>query len=169
MEINHTPRMSFDASETHCCPPFHSEEWDNQNFEFDDKLFVRGTTVNVFHIPLTMGHMMKKCWAAITAAGANSPDEFVLLSHDPSPWKGEHLFSVTKEVPDLPTVRLSGTFRTKVYEGPYKKVPEWCADMEEAVHAEGKSVEKLYWFYTTCPKCAKHYGKNYVVAFAKVA
>jgi len=25
-----------------------------------------------------------------------------------------------------------------------------------------------FFYYTTCPKCAKHYGKNYVVAFAEV-
>jgi len=26
----------------------------------------------------------------------------------------------------------------------------------------------MYFFYTTCPTCAKHYGKNYVVGVAKV-
>lgn len=28
--------------------------------------------------------------------------------------------------------------------------------------------EKYYFHYTSCPKCAKIYGHNYVVAFAKV-
>jgi NMD protein affecting ribosome stability and mRNA decay len=32
----------------------------------------------------------------------------------------------------------------------------------------GEVAEKTYFFYTTCPRCAKHYGKNYVVAVAKV-
>ncbi len=27
---------------------------------------------------------------------------------------------------------------------------------------------ELYFFYTTCPKCAKAYGKHYVVLFAQV-
>jgi len=26
----------------------------------------------------------------------------------------------------------------------------------------------MYFFYTTCPTCAKHHGKNYVVGVAKV-
>jgi len=30
------------------------------------------------------------------------------------------------------------------------------------------AMEKLFFFYTTCPKCAKAYGKNYVVLLAKV-
>jgi len=27
---------------------------------------------------------------------------------------------------------------------------------------------KLYFFYTTCPRCAQKYGKNYVVILAQV-
>jgi hypothetical protein len=35
--------------------------------------------------------------------------------------------------------------------------------------AEKKTeVRKLYLFCTTCPKCAKYYGKNYVVLPAQV-
>jgi hypothetical protein len=40
--------------------------------------------------------------------------------------------------------------------------------METYVQAKGKKMDTLYFFYTTCPKCAKHYGKNYVVEVAKV-
>ncbi|MGD9980573.1 MAG: hydrolase [Hyphomonadaceae bacterium] len=31
-----------------------------------------------------------------------------------------------------------------------------------------KCAERIYLFYTTCPKCAKAYGKNYVVAVAQL-
>ena len=34
--------------------------------------------------------------------------------------------------------------------------------------ARGKKLETLYFGYTTCPACAKAYGENYVVLFAKV-
>ncbi len=64
---------------------------------------------------------------------------------------------------------LSGTFRTKVYEGPFSKVPEWAADMRAAVARTGRQVAKIYFAYTTCPRCAKAYGKNYVVLFARLA
>ena len=33
---------------------------------------------------------------------------------------------------------------------------------------KAKEKEKIYVFYTTCPKCAKVYGKNYTVLLAKV-
>jgi hypothetical protein len=40
--------------------------------------------------------------------------------------------------------------------------------MERWVRAQGRELETLYFYYTTCPPCAKRYGKNYVVAIAKV-
>jgi len=40
--------------------------------------------------------------------------------------------------------------------------------MERLVEERRKRLETLYFFYKTCPCCAKHYGKNYVVGVAKV-
>jgi hypothetical protein len=37
------------------------------------------------------------------------------------------------------------------------------------VAERGKKLEKLYFAYTTCPGCAKVYGKNHVVLFARVS
>jgi len=69
----------------------------------------------------------------------------------------------------LPTVEpRGGDFLTKVFEGPYSDARQWCAEMERHVTAEGRQLDTLYLFYTTRPRCAKHYGKNYVVGVAKV-
>jgi hypothetical protein len=43
-----------------------------------------------------------------------------------------------------------------------------AAAMEAQVEAKGKHLDTMYFFYTTCPKCARHYGKNDVVGVAKV-
>ena len=29
-------------------------------------------------------------------------------------------------------------------------------------------MQRLFFYYTTCPRCAKQYGKNYVVGLAQV-
>jgi hypothetical protein len=63
---------------------------------------------------------------------------------------------------------ISGTFLTKVFEGPFKNVGKWMREMKEYVASKGKTLKKIYCCYTTCPKCAKAYGKNYVVLFAQV-
>ena len=76
--------------------------------------------------------------------------------------------NVAKEVPGAQMATISGTFLTKVFEGPYQNAGKWAKEMEVYVEKQGKELKKLYFFYTTCPKCAKVYGKNYVVIFAQI-
>ncbi len=47
--------------------------------------------------------------------------------------------------------------------------PRWMHEMRAHAAAKGKKVDKLCLGYTTCPKCAKAYGRNYLLVFAKVA
>ena len=162
------PRFNMDNSETDCCPQFDPADWDGAEFEFESRLFVRGKTLNVMHVPLNMGSMIKKTCRMIGEASAAPDDHYLILSTDPSPWRGEHYFAVTKRIPSADMVNISGRFLTKVFEGPYRDAGKWATEMESYVASQGKQLRKLYFFYTTCPKCAKHYGKNYVVGFAKV-
>jgi predicted nucleic-acid-binding Zn-ribbon protein len=76
--------------------------------------------------------------------------------------------TVTKDVLEEKMVKISGTFLSKVFDGPYNAVPKWIKEMDAYVASQKKSVLKYYFYYTTCPKCAKNYGYNYVVAFAQV-
>ncbi|HLE31541.1 MAG TPA: hydrolase [Bacteroidota bacterium] len=39
---------------------------------------------------------------------------------------------------------------------------KWCKDFEAYAKGKHLDVKKWYMWYTTCPKCAKKYGKNYV-------
>jgi hypothetical protein len=162
------PKFNMDNSATGCCPKFDPEPWKNQEFTFKDRLFVRAKTVSFLHIPLNIGSVFKRTFAQIQQAGAELRDEYLILSTDPSAWRGEHYFAVTKEVPGADNVRLSGNYLTKVFEGPFSDARKWCRETQEYVTSQGQQLRKLYFFYTTCPKCAKHYGKNYVVAFAEI-
>jgi hypothetical protein len=168
MELNRTPRYDMSDNETGCCPMFNQEGWDEQELHFRDKLFVKAKTWSLFHIPMNIGSVFPKTLKAIEDAQAANMDEFIALSCDPSPWRGEHYFAVESEVPGQEMARLSGDFLTRVFEGPYKMAPQWVKAMEAFVENKGRNMGKMYFFYTTCPKCAKHYGKNYVVGVAEV-
>jgi len=168
MNVNELPKTNFEDNETDCCPRFYPKRGEGQEFIFEDKLFLRATTINFLHRPLNMGSVMKKTWKKIVDAKADSDAEFALLSYDPSPWKSEHYFTTTREVPGGENVRLSGTFLTKVFEGPYKEAGSWIEGMKDYVKSRNRELDKLYFYYTTCPKCAEHYGKNFVVGFASV-
>lgn len=71
--------------------------------------------------------------------------------------------AVDKEIPGAENVSLSGSFFAKVYEGSFKDTGKWAQDFKATVSQNGLIVTKWYMWYTTCPKCAKKYGKNYVV------
>jgi len=156
---------------TQCCPKFNPEPWDEREITWKDKLFVKDSMIQFMHMPLpgAFGKTVERMWKKIEDAGAN-PDikDFLMLAYDPSPWKGELYINVTKEVPNAENVKFSGTYLTKVFDGPYNAVPKWIREMNRYVTQKGKKVKKYYFYYTTCPKCAEIYGNNYVVVFAEV-
>lgn len=165
--INHIPFMDLTKSTTGCCALIKPAEWDSQTFEFKNKLFAKAQTRSLFHIPLNMTSVMHKTQDRIDAAGARA-EEWIILSKEVSPWRAEHYFAVTRDVPGVEMDRLSGTYMTKVFEGPFKDAGTWYKQLLEYVTSKGKQPLQTYFFYTTCPNCAEAYGKNYVVGFAQV-
>ncbi len=168
METNALPRYDSSDNPTNCCPRFHPDGWDEQELHFKNKLFVKAKTRSIFHIPLNMGSIFPKTMNAIEAAQAMDMDQVIVLSYDTSAWHGEHYFSVSKDVLGQEMVQMTGNFLTKVFEGPYKKAPKWEKEMDVFVKSKGKQVKRTFFFYTTCPKCSKFYGKNYVVAVSEI-
>lgn len=154
-----------------CCPKFDTIPWDEKTHQWQEKLFIKDSIPQLFHIPLpwTINQTMERMWNKAQEAQA-VPDlkDFLILAYDPSPWKSEFYLAVAKEVPGTENVKLTGTFLSKVFDGPYQNVPQWIKDMDTYVATKGKTTQKYYFYFTTCPKCAKIHGHNYVVAFAQV-
>lgn len=155
-----------------CCPKFDPTPWEEKTHVWEDKLFIKKDVLQFMHIPLpgTFGKNVAEMWKKIEAAAAKPDDkDFIMLSGETSPWKGQIYINVTKEVPDAQNIKLSGTYITKVFEGPYNAVPNWIKEMDKYLESIDKKAEDYLFYYTTCPKCAKKYGKNFVVLFAKIA
>lgn len=161
------PKVDLTQSTTNCCPLINPADWEGKTFVFDGKLFVKASTRSFFHIPLNMGRVMAATQAKIDEANARAK-EFIILSEEVSPWHANHYFAVSYDVPYLKVEKISGTFMTKVFEGPYKDAGKWYEQLIEYVKSQGMTPQKTYFFYTVCPKCAKTYGKNYVIGFEQV-
>lgn len=156
-----------ETPETGCCPRFNPEPWDEKEVTFQDKLFVQDHVRSFLHIPISFAKVMTKNMEMIKQADA-MPPLFLMLSDEKSLWGSDLYIAVAKEVPGAKMARISGTFLTKVFEGPYKNAWQWAKQMKEYVKSKHKDIEQMYFFYTTCPKCAEVYGKNYTVLLAKV-
>ncbi|MFA6602569.1 MAG: hydrolase [Candidatus Shapirobacteria bacterium] len=161
-----TPMVNPDI----CCPEFIPKTLDDITHTWKDKLFLTGEVKQLFHIPLNMGSVITRMCSQIESAQASAPpSEFLLLAYDPSPWKSELYMTITKEVPGATSARLSGTFVSKVFDGPYNFVPKWIKEMDALLATKGQKALKYYFHYAYCPKCSKKYGHNYCVAFAQTA
>jgi hypothetical protein len=157
----------YPQAETGCCPRFNPEPWQEKEITFKDKLFLKDHVISFLHIPLNFGNVMVKNVEKIQKADALTPEP-LMLSDEKSLWGSDIYIAVSKEVPDAEMVKLSGTFLTKVFEGSYGNTSKWVRAMLDFIKSRGKEAKKLYFFYTTCPKCAKFYGKNYTVLLAEV-
>jgi len=150
-----------------CCPRLDPQLWDKKTFDWKDKKFIKDSVRTAFFIPLNFGSVMKRLDEKVRAAGATMPDSLCLSDHA-GKWSMDVYLAVDKDIPGAQNETFSGTFLSRAYEGDFKQTGEWCKDFESYVKEQGKTIKKLYMWYTTCPKCAKKYGKNYVVIFGKV-
>ena len=150
-----------------CCPEFNPKPWDKKILKWKNKKFVKTRVITFFNIPLNFGGAMTSIDKKIRKAGATVPD-YLGLSEHTSMWNMDVFVAVNKEIPDAENVAISGKFLSKVYEGEYKDTGKWCKDFEAYAKSKKMKIKKWYMWYTTCPKCAKKYGKNYVVIIGRV-
>ena len=150
-----------------CCPKFNPSHWDNKNIEWQNKRFIKDRVFTLLYMPINFGSVITKIIGKAEKAGAVMPDMLCLSEHT-SMWNMNIYLAVDKEVPEAKNVTLSGKFFSRVYEGRFKDTGKWCKDFEDFMKSKGREVKKMYMWYTTCPKCAKKHGKNYVVIIAQV-
>lgn len=163
------PHTYTDVNETGCCAVPDVGAWDRRTVEFTDQRFIRRHTRSVLHVPLNMSAVMTGLQeTASTAHAETSPERAMVLSRDLSPWRAEHLYAVAAPVEGADNVVLNGRFATRVFEGPFSQARSWHDGVGEYARSLGSDAEEVYFLYTTCPKCAKHYGKNYVIALARL-
>lgn len=156
-----------DIQETGCCPRFNPEPWENKMIVWEKKKFIRMRVRTFFFMPLNFGPVIRKADELIKASGATVQDNLCLSDHT-SKWNMNILLAVDREVQGAENIELTGNYFSRVYEGPFRDTDKWCKDYSAVVKGKGMTIKKWYMWYTTCPKCAKKYGKNFVVIINEV-
>jgi len=151
-----------------CCPPFDPSRWENARITWEGKKFIKDKVVTAFYMPLNFGQVIKRSMKKVESSGAEMPD-YLCLSEHTSKWNMDVYLAVDKEVEGASNTTLTGKFYSKVYEGPFKDTGRWMKDADEDTKTRGMNIKKWFMWYTTCPKCAKKYGKNYVVVIGEIA
>lgn len=155
-----------------CCPEFKTEKWDKKTFDWDRKLFLKETISTFFHIPLpaSIGKKVTRMHTLAEKQEAAIPDktDALILFRDPSAFRSEIYYAVTKNVEGATNDTISGSFAARVFDGPYSSVPGHIKDMNKYLAEKGQVAKDYYIHYAYCPKCAKKFGHNYMILFAKV-
>lgn len=125
----------------------------------------------LFHIPLpsVIGKKTARLTQLKEAADkieANKED-VLLLFHDTGAFRSEIYLSTSGTVPEANNVTLNGKFVSRVFNGPYGAVPKFMKEMETWLSSDGLKALDYYIQYAYCPKCAKKFGANYMILFAK--
>lgn len=150
-----------------CCPQFDPTPWDDKVLVWENKKFIKDTVCTIFYMPMNFGAAMKRLDSKVKKANATMPDWLCLSDHT-SKWNMNVYLAVDRVIPDAENIILSGKYFSKVYEGPFKDTGKWGKDFEDIAKIRGFHIKKRYMWYTTCPKCAKKYGKNYVVFVGQI-
>jgi hypothetical protein len=158
--------MSNDKT-AECCPRFDPKPWDGATLTWEGRRFAKYRVVSFLHFPLNYGAVMTRALAEIEAAGAMTENR-IILTDENSLWGADVYIEVSRDVPGAAMANIPGSFLSRVFEGPFSNMRTWIGDMKAFVQGKGKELQKMYFFYTTCPKCAKKYGKNYVAILAQV-
>ncbi|NCA86473.1 MAG: hypothetical protein EOM83_13025 [Clostridia bacterium] len=159
--------MSTSSSAEICCPEFNPHPWDDKLHHWQNKMFIKDKVFSVFYMPINFGSVMKRLDSKMSDTDVEVPDNLCLADHT-SMWNMDVYLSVDQQVPEADNTTLSGSFYSKVYEGSFNNTGKWMKDFSALLKSKGMISTKNYSWYTTCPKCAKKYGKNYVVLFAKI-
>jgi len=149
-----------------CCPEFDPIPWEGKVFDWKNKKFIKDNVFTIFYMPVNFGGVMRKLDKKVRDANAEITDWMGLSDHT-SKWNMDIYLAVDKEIPGAQNTTMSGTFVSKVYEGPFSDTGKWHKNFEAWSNSQGHKTGKIYMWYTTCPKCAKKYGKNYVVIVAE--
>ncbi len=160
--------MTSSESVDICCLEFDPRPWEDCIFHWENKRFIRDHVCTVFHMPLNFGRVISKMNRKVEMSGAGVPDALCLSDHI-SGWRMDLYLAVDNLVPGANNLTLSGRYFSRVYEGAFKEMSRWINDFHEVARARELSLHQLYFWYTTCPKCARKYGKNYVVLIGGIS
>lgn len=148
-----------------CCPEFNPIPWNEKILEWNNKKFIKDSVRTFFYMPLNFGPVMRRLSRKIERHHVAVPDNLGISDHT-SRWNMDIYLAVDKELPDAENITLSGRFASKVYEGPYRDTTKWGKDFNAWCSQCNVHPARYFMWYTTCRKCAKKYGKNYVVMMA---
>jgi hypothetical protein len=149
-----------------CCSNLKREDFDRKVFDWKDKPFYETSYFSLFRMPLTYGSAVKKAIAVLKSKNL-AVDPMLTLSGEESMFYSSLLIEMGRD-DGVPVRKISGKFVSMFFEGRYRDTGKWVKEVIDYCRSQGHETKELYFFYATCPRCARHYGRAQTVIFAKI-
>ena len=156
-----------EVKETGCCKRFNPEPWNDKQIHFRDTLFIKDRILSFVYVPLNYGMVMRRNLHKMERAGSKMLKPLIITDKS-TLWGADVYLQVDQIIPDAQMVSLSADFLAKVFEGPFSDLGKWLQEMKKFLTYKGKAMKKIYFYHTTCPACAREYGKNFTVLLAEL-
>lgn len=154
---------------SNCCPEVRKEDWEYVQHEWN-KYFLEGNVFQLFRMPLNYGSVLKKLAAAAKARNWDKHGNPLVLTQETGFFSMQMLLELFRPDPKADgVVFFSGSFISHYYEGPYSGLGKAVQELDDYVtKATGLPPKDYFFWYTTCPKCAKERGNPVTVIFARI-
>jgi hypothetical protein len=153
-----------------CCELVDKKDWEEKNFTWKNKPFVKKKYFALFYMPIGVDGVLKDLMAELHEKKLLSEEHPVMLWRNEGLFGGEILVALKNDSPDYETVTLSGKYFSKFYEGKgYEDAGKWHKDFQETAKSKDLKLEEVLTYYLLCPGCLKKFGKMQTVIFGKAS
>lgn len=151
-----------------CCVRMNSREWDLKQHVWKREPFFVVKHGLFFHIPINFGGIVKTAMDQLEKT--YKPEyPFMMLERELNWFTGKLMVALKKPAKGPDVEYLSGTFISKVFNGPYNRLGPAVQELAEHVRKKrGARPTEFYFWYTVCPRCAKKLGGYQTIIFARM-
>jgi hypothetical protein len=159
------------AGRTTCsCPDVNDQDWHLQDRDWSGKFFYFEYVQHLFYMPLQLDKVIQNMKLDIARKGYQpvNPDQILYL---PGSFQGRVLMEIQDpEQYDANVEKFENArILSRVYKGPRNRIKNAVEELKAFTQDKTHLIpSKIYYWHTTCPKCAPTKGGDKTVLFARV-
>ena len=153
--------------DTGCCVQIKPKKWDKKIHNWKKKPFYKTKYIHLFHIPLNYGQAIMGAVKKLEPKKLIKRDSMCISLED-GLFTSTLLIEMTKNAENLPVQKISGKYFSMIFKGDYKDTGKWVETFKKECKKKKYPLNKLMFWFATCPKCAEAYGGAQTIIFTKI-
>lgn len=138
------------------CPSVDVKKYDNETITWKDRYFYITPQPCFFHEPINFAVRIENAFTYIQDKGLKFNEKKHMIVQKDGMFRGKLMLGVSKPGKKVKGVhKLNKKFIAKSHVGSYKELGNTVRNLFKQAYKKGKILKGIYFWYTTCPECAK--------------